>query len=140
MGTGPVEYVVLGFPGATFGEEIAAALGELVNNGTIRVLDLVFIRKDVDGNIAAIEFDELDELAGLSALDGEVGGLIGHDDIEYVGDGLADNTSALLLIWEDVWAAPLLEKLTGAGGVLLEGARVPHDLIDAAISELSTVS
>ena len=139
MGTGPVEYVVLGFPGATFTDDIALALGELVRNGMIRVLDLVFIRKDEHGDVQALEFDELEELNGLSALDGEVGGLIGPDDIDYVGDGLAVNTSALLLIWEDVWAAPLLETLRRADGVLVEGARVPHDLIDAAITELSAV-
>ncbi len=139
MGAGAVEYVVLGFAGATCTDEIALALGELVRNGTIRVLDLVFIRKDENGNVEALEFDELEELSGLSALDGEVGGFIGAEDIDYVGDGLAANTSALLLIWEDVWAAPLLETLRRANGALIEGARVPHDLIDAAMTELSAV-
>jgi hypothetical protein len=139
MGTGPVEYVVLGFPGTNLTGAIATSLGELVRNGTIRVLDLVFICKDDNGDVEALEFDELEALDALSTLDGEVGGLIGPDDIDYVGDGLADNTSALLLIWEDVWAAPLLETLRSADGVLIEGARVPHDLIDAAISELSAV-
>ena len=138
MSIGPVEYIVVGFPGNQFNGEIAPALADLIDSGTIRILDLVFISKDGEGNIAAIEFDQLDELAPFGDLEGEVGGLIGQEDIEHAAEGLEPNTSAALLIWEDTWAVPLVDAMRASGGVLIEGSRIPHDLVEAAFSELSS--
>ena len=70
------------------------------------------------------------DIAG--ALDGDVGGFISDEDIEYAADELEPNSSAALLIWEDVWATPFVEAMRNSGGVLIEGARIPHDLIEAA--------
>ena len=72
---GPVEYIIVGFPGNQFNGEIAPELGKLVDSGTIRILDLVFITKDADGNVAAVEFEDHDDVALFNALEGEVGGL-----------------------------------------------------------------
>jgi hypothetical protein len=132
---GPVEYMILGFPGNQFNGDIAPELANLIESGTIRIIDLVFMTKDADGEVAAFEYDQHDGLKGFAALDGEVGGIIGEEDIAYAADGLEPNTSAALLIWEDTWAAPLVDALRGSGGVLLEGSRIPHDLIEAALSE-----
>ena len=140
MAIGPVEYIVLGFPGNKFNGEIAPELGKLVDNGTIRVLDLVFITKDADGNVGAVEFEDHDDVALFNALEGEIGGLISEEDIDYVGSALDPNSSAALLIWEDVWATPFVEALRDSGAVLIEGSRVPHDLIEAAEAALSTTS
>ena len=115
MSIGPVEYMIVGFPGNQFNGEIAPALADLITSGTIRILDLVFIAKDADGNHAAVEFDEHDALAGFGDLDGDVGGLISHDDIEYAAEALEPDSSAALLIWEDTWAKPLVDAHAGVG-------------------------
>ena len=87
MAIGPVEYIIVGFPGNQFNGEIAPELAKLVESGTIRLLDLVFIMKDADGNTAAVEVEDHEDLAIFHNLDGEVGGLISDEDIEYAADG-----------------------------------------------------
>ena len=133
---GPVEYIIVGFPGNKFNGEIAPELISLVESGTVRILDLIFIGKDADGEVIAFEIDELDALAGFGDLDSDVGGLISAADIEYAASELEPNSSAALLIWEDLWAAPFAEAVRKSDGVLLEGARIPHELIAGIIADL----
>jgi hypothetical protein len=137
MAIGPVEYIIVGFPGNQFTGAIVPELGKLVESGTIRILDLVFIMKDADGAVRAVEFEDHADVALFAALDGEVGGFIGPEDIEYAAAELEPNSSAALLIWEDVWATPFVEALRSSGGVLIEGQRIPHDLLEAAESALA---
>lgn len=136
MGIGPVEYIIVGFPGNKFNGRIAPELIALVESGTVNVLDLIFIGKDADGNVLSFEIDELDEAIGFANLDGEVGGLISPEDIEFVADQLEPDSSAALLIWEDVWAASFAEAVRNSGGVVIQGARIPHELIEPALSAL----
>jgi uncharacterized protein DUF6325 len=138
MAIGPVEYMIVGFPGNRFRGEIAPELAKLVNSGTIRILDLVFILKDADGSVAAFEFDQLDELGAFADVDGEVGGLISKEDIEHAAALLEPNYSEALLVWEDVWATPFVDALRRADGVVLEGARIPRELIETAFSDLAS--
>jgi hypothetical protein len=133
---GPVEYMIVGFPGNQFNGEIAPALADLVESGTIRVLDLVFVSKDADGNVAVVEYDEHEGLAMFAEIDGEVGGVISHEDIDHATHDLPASSSAALLVWEDVWATPFVEALRNSGGVLIESARIPHDLIEPVLAEL----
>jgi hypothetical protein len=134
---GPVEYIIIEFPGNKFHGDIVPAIAKLIDNGTVRIIDLVFIMKDADGNVATFEYDQLDELAPFASLQGEVGDLVNQEDIEYAAGALAPNTSAALLVWEDTWATELALAIRGAGGVVREGARIPPELIDAALSELA---
>ena len=134
MTTGPVEYIIVGFPGNRFNGQIAPELIALVESGTVRILDLVFIGKDDDGEVAAFEFDQLDELLPFAELEGDVGGLLSQEDIEYAAAALEPGSSAALLVWEDTWAAPFVEAIRDSGGVLLEGARIPHELVEAALA------
>ena len=138
MAIGPVEYIIVGFPGNKFNGQIIPELGKLVESGTIRILDLILITKDADGNVAAIDFEDHEDVALFAALDGEVGGFISDEDIEYAAADLEPNSSAALLIWEDVWATPFVEALRNSGGVLIEGSRIPHDLIELAEAELAS--
>ena len=101
MGVGPVEYIILGFPGNHFKSEIVPALAKLIDSGTVRIIDLVFILKDGDGNVTTFEFDQLEELAPFSTLEGEISGLINQEDVAYAADALEPNTSAAILMWED---------------------------------------
>ena len=136
MTTGPVEYLVVAFPGNEFNGEIAPALRALIDTRTIRILDLIFIGKDEDGSVAAFEIDEVDSGLGFTDLDGEVGGLISPADVEHAASSLEPNMSAALLIWEDLWAAPLADAVRGSGGIIVEGARIPHELISPALADL----
>lgn len=138
MAIGPVEYMIVGFPGNQFNGEIAPALGELIEAGTIRLLDLIFLTKDEDGNAAAVEFDEHGDLAAFGELDAEVGGFIGPEDIEHAAEALEPNSSAALLLWEDTWATSFVEALRASGGVLIEGSRIPHDLIETASAAIDS--
>jgi hypothetical protein len=140
MTVGPVEYIIVGFPGNDFNGQIAPELAKLIESGTIRIIDLVFIAKDAEGDIAIVEFDEHEALAPFADLDGEVGGIISHDDIEHAAVDLEPNTSAALLIWEDLWATGLVDSIRDSGGVLIEGSRIPHDLIEAALAASSPAS
>jgi Family of unknown function (DUF6325) len=135
MAIGPVEYIIVGFPGNEFNGKIAPELIALVESGTVRILDLIFIGKDGDGNVLSFEIEDL-AAAGFGDLDGEVGGLIGAEDIEFAAAQLEPNSSAALLIWEDLWAAPFAQAVRDSGGVLLQGARIPHELIEPALSAL----
>jgi hypothetical protein len=136
MTTGPVEYIIVGFPGNQFNGKIAPELIALVESGTIRILDLIFIGKDADGAVTSLEIDQLDVSIGFAGLDADVGGLISPVDIEFAARSLEPNSSAALLIWEDVWAAPFADAVRQSGGVLLEGARIPAELITPALADL----
>jgi len=136
MTIGPVEYIIVGFPGNKFTGGIAPELAALVESGMVRILDLIFIGKDADGSTVSFEIDELDAVAGFNDLDTDVGGLISQEDIEFAAAQLEPDSSAALLIWEDLWAAPFAEAVRASGGVLLEGARIPHELIAPALADL----
>jgi Family of unknown function (DUF6325) len=140
MSVGPVEYVIIGFPGNQFSGAIVPELAKLIESGTIRVLDLIFVAKDAAGDVVAFEHDEHEALAAFSELDGEVGGLLTGEDIAHAAEALEPESSAALLIWEDTWAMPLVAALRESGGVLIEGARVPHDLIESAMGELAELT
>jgi hypothetical protein len=103
------------------------------------VLDLVFITKDRAGVVESFEFDQLDELAPFAQLSGDSRGLLNSDDIEHAAEALEPNSSAALLIWEDTWAAEFAEALRDCRGVVLEGGRVPYELVEAAAAELADV-
>ncbi len=132
MSIGPVEYIMIGFPGNQFRGDILPELVTLVQSGTIRILDLVFISKDADGEFLVIEADEDEAFAVFGAIDADIGGFIGDDDIAYAVESLEPESSVLLIMWEDVWAAPLADAIQAAGGIVLEGARIPRELIDEA--------
>jgi hypothetical protein len=136
MGIGPIEYVILGFPGNKVTGRVVPELKKLLDAGTIRLLDLVFVSKDEHGDTATFEYEDHGDFAAFAELDGEVGGVISQEDIDYAAEALEPDSSAALLVWEDTWAAPFVAALREADGVVLEGARIPHDLIEAALADL----
>jgi hypothetical protein len=137
MSIGPVEYVILGFPDNSFTGRIVPELAKLLDGGLVRLIDLTFISKDADGEVTVVEYDAVEELAAFAGLDAEVGGILTDDDIAHAALSLEPNTSAALLIWEDAWAAPFAEAVRDANGVILEGARIPHEVIQAALDDLA---
>lgn len=140
MTMGPVEYLVVAFPDGNVSDEIAPELADLVDRKVIRILDAVFVTKDAAGDVAVAEFDELDNLAGFAEIDAEVGGLISPDDISFASGELDPGSAAAVLLVEDLWAVPLASALDRSGGLLIEGARIPQDLVDAAVAGLPAAS
>jgi len=131
---GPVDYMIVAFPGNEFRGEIAPALADLIEAGTIRVIDLAFVGKSADGEVVAFELTDLDPEVreGLEKIGVEVSGLFNEDDLMSAGEELEPNTSAALLVWENVWARDVAQKLRDAGGVLLDFERLPHEVVQAA--------
>ena len=135
MGIGPVEYGVIAFPGNKFKGEIAPALEELVKSGTIRILDLAFVLKDKDGNVNGVELEDAgsEVMKAFEAITHSRDGLINDNDMREIGAALDPNSSAAVLVWEDVWATKFAEAVRNAGGVVVDMQRVPYELVQAAI-------
>jgi len=135
MSVGPVEYMVIAFPGNQFKGEIAPAIGELVDNGTIRIIDLAFVGKDADGNVIGFELEDAgpDVGSAFSSINHERGGLLNEDDVRDVGEALDPNSSAALLVWEDVWATKVRDAIVAAGGELVTIERIPYQIVEAAV-------
>jgi hypothetical protein len=131
---GPVDYMIVAFPGNQFRGEVAPELARLVENKTIRVIDLAFVGKNADGEIVAFELTDLepDIREAFEKADVEVSGLFNEEDLMAAGEELEPNTSAALLVWENVWARDIAQKLRDAGGVLLDFERLPHEVVQAA--------
>ena len=137
MSVGPIEYLVVAFPGNKFKGEIIPALAELVENGTIRILDLVFILKDEEGNVAALELSELDaedDASAMSDIASGDAGLLNEEDIAIAADALENNSSAGLLVFENTWATKFAEAVRNADGQLVANERIPYDIVQAAMA------
>jgi hypothetical protein len=135
MSIGPVEYMIVAFPGNRFKGEIVPALQELVNAGTIRIIDLAFVMKDADGAVVTAEMADLDPdvFKAFDALSSETLGLLNEEDLAAAGEELDPNSSAALLVWEDVWATKVRDAIRNAGGELLDLERIPGVVVDAAV-------
>jgi hypothetical protein len=131
---GPVDYLIVAFPGNNFRGEIAPALAELVETGTIRIIDIAFVGKTAEGEVAAFELTELDPEVqkGLERAGIEVSGLFNEDDLAAAGEELEPNSSAALLVWENVWARKVAQAMRDAGGEVLDFERLPHDVVQSA--------
>ena len=137
MSIGPVEYIAIAFPGNKFSGEIIPAIRELQDSGTIRVLDLVLITKDDDGNVASIELNEAspETQATFAALGIENRNLLGQEDFEDIGGALDPNSTAALMIWENVWAERFATSLRNADGILVANGRIPAALVEEIMAE-----
>ena len=137
MDIGPVEYLILGFPGNMFTGQIVPELAKLIDSGLVRIIDLTFISKDAAGEVVVVEYDAVEELAAFAGLDAEVGGILTDEDVAHAALSLEPNSSAALLIWEDVWAGPFAAAVRKANGAILEGARIPREIIEQAVGALT---
>ena len=116
MAVGPVDVYIIGFPGNKFSGRIAPAILELVENGTIRVLDLLFVMKDADGVVTTLEAADIDEEgAAFLSIDVAQPGALGPEDAEEVSDDLPSNSSALLIAFENLWVGEGRRRPAGCG-------------------------
>jgi hypothetical protein len=132
---GPVDWIVVEFPGSKFNGEIAPALRDLVQRRLIRVLDLLVLKKEEDGSLEAFELSDLDpsEVGELRAYESELAMLLSEDDVTAVAAAVEPGTSAAVLVWENVWAAPFASAVRHSGGQLVASGRIPVQAMLAAI-------
>lgn len=132
---GPVDWIVVEFPGSRFKGEIAPALRDLVDRGIVRVLDLLLIRKGDDGSLGFFELSDLDEseIGGLRAYEAALATLLSEEDVEAVAAAVEPGSTAALLVWENTWAAPFASAVRHAGGQLAASGRIPVQALLAAI-------
>jgi hypothetical protein len=131
---GPVDWLVVEFPGSRFNGEIAPALDDLVERGIIRVLDVLILKKDADGSLEAFELADLDEseIGQLRAYEAELATLLGEDDVAAVAEAIEPGSAAACIVYENTWAAPFASAMRRAGGQLVADGRIPVQALLAA--------
>ncbi|WLQ44862.1 DUF6325 family protein [Streptomyces laculatispora] len=136
MAVGPVEYLVVAFPGSRFTGAIAPALADAVASKAVRIIDLAFVYRADDGTLETVELDDLDpeDLVSFEPVEGEVTGMLNAEDIRKLGERVPPGSSAALIVWEDLWAVPLTAAVRASGGQLVAHERIPADVAEAAVS------
>lgn len=142
MTFGPIDFIALEFPGNRFKGEILPDLLELVDKGIIRILDLVIIKKDQDGQVSARELRELDpaHIEILNPLKAEANQMITESDIAMLGEALATNSTAGLLVIENLWAKKTQQAMRDANGRLLMFERISPDVVEEALADIAALS
>ena len=132
---GPIDYLVLEFPGSRMTGEAFLLLVDLVDRGVVRILDLVFVRKESDGSVVGVELADVngDGELDLSVFEGVSSGLVGEDDIQEAGTVLEPGSSAGILVYENLWAAPFAAAIRRSGGQLVASGRIPVQAVLAAL-------
>ena len=136
MEVGPVDVYIIGFPGNKFSGKIAPAIRELVDNGTIRILDLLFVMKGEDGTVTTLAIEDLDQ-DGAAFADLEVTepGSLNDEDADEVSEDLPANSAALLIAFENLWAKKVVSALADADAVLIDSIRIPAEVVAQAKAE-----
>ena len=132
---GPVDWIVVEFPGSRFNGQIAPALLDLVQRDLVRVLDLLVLKKDADGSLEAFELSDLDEgeIGELRTYESELAMLLSEEDVTSLAAAIEPGSSAAVLIWENTWAAPFASAVRRSGGQLVASGRIPIQALLAAI-------
>jgi Family of unknown function (DUF6325) len=132
---GPVDYIVVEFPAgaSNFTGEMTEELIRLVDSGTIRLIDVLILIKDADGSVEAMELSDIDNLGELQALEAELAELLAAEDVEHLAAAMEPGSTAGVLIWENLWAAPFASAARRSGGQLIANGRIPIQAIIASI-------
>lgn len=140
MALGPIEVLVVGFPGNQFNGQIIPELEKLIDTDTISIVDGILVRKDDDGEVTFTEFDELGANADatkLADIMDQIDSLISDEDINELVSALEPNSSAAILVFEHTWSKPFRDAIVDSGGVLVANFRVPGLVVDELLAELA---
>jgi uncharacterized membrane protein len=142
MALGPIELLVLKFPGNQFSGEIMPALGELVEDGTVRIVDLLFAVKNNEGDVTVLEFGDLDpDIFGQwDPLVSDVTPMLNEDDARELTASLENNSSAALLLFENTWATRFVDAVSNARGEVILNERIPRAVVQELTAELSSTA
>jgi hypothetical protein len=134
MSFGPIELLLIKFPGNRFSGEIAQALTELIETGTIRLIDILFVRKDEYGGLTVLEINDLDDddYTVFDPIVADISGLLSEEDARHLSDTLELNSSAGLMVFENVWATRFVDAVANAGGEVILNERIPRAIIEEA--------
>jgi hypothetical protein len=134
---GPVDWIVVEFPGSKFHGEIALAVADLVDRGVVRVLDLVMVRKDDEGSVEAYEIADLNdsEIGQLRSYEAQLAMLLSENDVAAIAEAVEPGNSAAVLVWENCWATPFGSAVRHAGGQLVASGQIPTQALLAALEE-----
>ncbi len=135
---GPVDVAVIGFADHAFRPELAAALQELLDAGTVRIIDLAFVRQDADGTTATAEIPDSEVAAAFSGLANEQNDLLSDEDLLGIAEKLEPATAALVIVWENSWAAKFAQAVRQANGFLVSQDRIPYATVVRAIEALDS--
>jgi len=132
---GPVDYIVVEFPAgkSNFTGEMAKELLALVDSGTIRVIDVLILTKNADGTVDAMELSDIEELGELQVVEAQLAELLAADDVDNLAAAMEPGSTAGVLIWENLWAAPFGSAVRRSGGQLIADGRIPIQAIIASI-------
>jgi hypothetical protein len=132
---GPVDFIIVEFPAGTshFTGEMAQELINLVDAGTIRLIDILVLAKDADGEVEAMELEDLAELGPLQVLEAELAELLAEEDVEHLAAAMDPGSVAGVLMYENTWAAPFASAARRSGGQLIANGRIPIQAIIAAV-------
>lgn len=140
---GPIDLVVIAYPpGAPLTGEAVPLLLDLVDRGIIRVLDAMFVQKNEDGSFSGFDARGLDEksVGDLTVFEGASSGLLDDDDAAQVAEAIEPGTAAVLILYENHWAAPFAAAVRRNGGVLVDNQRIPHQAVVEALDALDAAS
>jgi hypothetical protein len=132
---GPVDYFVVEFPAgaSNFTGEMAKELVALVESGTVRVIDVLVLTKNSDGSVEATELADIDGLGPLQAVEAQLAELLAAEDVEHLAAAMEPGSTAGVLVWENLWAAPFASAARRSGGQLIADGRIPIQAIIASI-------
>ena len=132
---GPIDYLVVEFPGSRMTGKGLPMLVDLVDREIIRIIDLVFVKKELDGSVRGMAIADLDKdgQLDLAVFEGASSGLLGQDDLDEAGGALEPGSSAGILVYENRWAAPLAREIRRGGGQLVASGRIPVQAVLAAL-------
>jgi hypothetical protein len=133
---GPVDVAVIGFTGDAFNGEIVPALRELVEQETVRIIDLVFVRKAANGDTTVIEAMDAELDPAFAGLSDDQHDLLSDEDLEELAESLDPATAAMVIVWENSWAARFARAVRDSKGFLISQDRIPHEVVRAAVSAL----
>ena len=142
MSLGPVEMLCIKFPSSYVKDEIASALKALVENKTIRIIDILFIKKSDNGEVTMTEMDEMDDVdhSLLDPIIADISGLIAEEDVQQISQSLDNNSFAALMLFENIWATAFRDAILNADGQLLLSERIPSSVIDEVMAAQTQVT
>jgi hypothetical protein len=138
---GPIDILVLEFKSTHFDGKIMANLSELVEAGTIRIIDLVIITKSQEGNVSALEVSQLSKEANdvLAPLHAAISQMLTNDDIAMIGEELDNNSRAAVMLYENTWAVKTKNAMLAANGRMLAFERIPHEIVQQSLQDMAAM-
>ncbi|MEI2620065.1 MAG: DUF6325 family protein [Candidatus Nanopelagicales bacterium] len=133
---GPVDVAVVLFEGNRFNGQVAPALAELQQSGTVRIIDLAFLTRDADGNAGFVEVEDADVADAFAGISESQLDLLNDEDLMSMAEGLDPDSSAMVVVWENTWASRLAAAVRGSGGEVISYLRIPRETVVAAIEAL----